>query len=134
MTKPAAAAAALLFLAGAAFGESFPLTPTDGSAPGYRVSADHAPVMTPEGIPAFPPGTQLTVEADGLRRFEVFLMAPSSLDESCSRHKWTATVTRPGGYKLQFGREAPYMTQLDFIVTADAAGLAQTTPYDFGFR
>jgi hypothetical protein len=135
MTKLIAAAALLAVLAGGAAAESFPLAPTDGSAPGYRVSADHAPVMTPEGVPAFPQGTQLTVEADGASSFEVFLMTPSSLDDSCRRHRWTGTLTRPGGYKLQFGRErSRFMSQLDFVVSPDTEELARTTPYDFGFR
>lgn len=130
MTKIAASLALVAALAGAAAaGESFPLTPTDGASSGYRVSADHAPVMTPQGVPALPPGTRLTVEADGATGFQVFVISPTSLDAHGARHSWSGTLNQPGGYKLQFGRERQaYLSQLDLVVTPDPASLAQQAP------
>jgi hypothetical protein len=129
MVKIAAALGLVAALAGAAAGESFPLTPTDGAASGYRVSADHAPVMTPQGVPALPPGTRLTVEAEGATGFQVFVISPKSLDAHGARHSWTGTLSEPGGYKLQFGRERQlYLSQLDLVVTPDPGALARQAP------
>jgi hypothetical protein len=110
----------ILLLASAASAHphgAYRLAPTDGSAKGYVVTADHAPSFTPNGTASIPPGTTLTVESDGWRRFEVFVVGPTALDSSWQKGKWTGTLTQPGGYKVQFGdRGDAYFTQVDLVV------------------
>lgn len=135
MTKLAAALALVTALAGLAAGETYTLQPTDGSGDGYVVTADHAPVMTPGGVPALPRGTRLRVETRSGLPFEVFVVGPTALDHGCARRHWDTTVSQTGGYKLQFGRLGQaYLSQLDFVVSPDVARLAETTPYDYGFE
>lgn len=120
-------AGALLLAATAAFGyphggdgAAYRLAPTGGSGRGFVVTADHPPMTTPNGTTALPSGSTLTVEAEGSRLFDVFLVGPTALDSGVQRRRWTQTLTRTGGYKLQYGRESePYLSQLDFVVTPE---------------